>query len=127
MQPHPLSSALISGPLVLSNPSALSLTHVSGLLMCDPCTQSPLVSQGRWPHPHSCLRVAGARPPLTVPHSCLRVASRSRSLAHFFGVTGARPLCTVPCHQVMSLGCWCATPPALSLIAADVLLAPLCW
>eukprot|EP00961_Rhodomonas_salina_P232475 3140873-Rhodomonas_salina.1 len=59
MQPHPLSSALVSGLLVLSDPSALSLTRVSGLLVCDPCAQSQLASQGRWPHPHSHLRVAG--------------------------------------------------------------------
>eukprot|EP00961_Rhodomonas_salina_P206870 2792903-Rhodomonas_salina.1 len=68
MQPHPLSSALVSGSLVLCNPSALSLTCVSKLLVCCPCAQSPLASQGRWPHPHSRLRVAGERPPLTVPH-----------------------------------------------------------
>eukprot|EP00961_Rhodomonas_salina_P020489 275821-Rhodomonas_salina.1 len=55
-------------------PDGLFFPGVSGLLVHDPCTQSQLASQGRWPHPHSRLGVAGALPPLTVPDLHLGVA-----------------------------------------------------
>eukprot|EP00961_Rhodomonas_salina_P020636 277600-Rhodomonas_salina.1 len=54
MQPHPLSSALVSGSLVLCDPSALSLTRVSGLLVRNPSrgrlslTVPSSLLQGHW-------------------------------------------------------------------------------
>eukprot|EP00961_Rhodomonas_salina_P119048 1602219-Rhodomonas_salina.1 len=86
MQPHPLSSALVSGSLVLCDPRALSLTSVSGLLVRNPSRGRRLLTvpssllRGHWcatpvycPSPMPPSHVSGSLvcdPTSAVPYSC---------------------------------------------------------